>query len=278
MKPDVARVGARVSLALFVTLLGSAEAQQRDRPELRAHRLATAPQVDGEVLSETLWEDVEVATGFVQVQPFEGQVASEKTEVRVAFDDEALYIAVVCYDSEAALLAVSDSRRDADLEGEDSFRVILDTFHDRQNGLVFGTNLAGIQYDGQVINEGRTGGDSGRLGSGPRQGGSANLDWDTSWTVRSKTGEFGWSAEMAIPFRSLRYGSRDSTWGVNFERNIRRKSETAFWAPLGREFDLLRVSRAGTLIGIEAPRQRNLQVMPYALTEARDDGLTERES
>ena len=278
IRPHVALVGLQVSVALFVTLLGSVEAQERTRPELRAHRLATAPQVDGEVLSEAIWEEVEVATGFVQVQPFEGQAASEKTEVRVAFDDQALYIAVVCYDSEAGSLAVSDSRRDADLEEEDSFRVVLDTFHDRQNGFVFGTNLAGIQYDGQVVNEGRTGGGSGRRGSGPQQGGSANLDWNTSWTVRSKTGEFGWSAEMAIPFRSLRYGSGDSIWGINFERNIRRKSETAFWAPLGREFDLFRLSAAGTLVGIETPRQRNLQLIPYALTEARDDGLTERES
>ncbi len=276
--PHVAWIGMRVSAVLFLALLGSVEAQERARPELRAHRLAVAPQIDGEVLSEAIWEEVEVATGFVQVQPFEGESASERTEVRVAFDDQALYIAVICYDSEAGSLALSDSRRDADLGGEDSFRVILDTFHDRQNAFVFGTNLAGIQYDGQVINEGRTGGGSGRRGSGPREGGSANLDWDTSWTVRSKKGEFGWSAELAIPFRSLRYASGDSTWGINFERNIRRKSETAFWAPLGREFDLFRVSAAGTLVGIEAPKQRNLQVIPYVLAEARDDGQAERES
>ena len=274
IRPYVVLVGIQV----LVTPLGSVEAQERGRPQLQAYRLATAPQVDGEVLSEAIWEEVEVATGFVQVQPFEGQPASERTEVRVAFDDQMLYIAVVCYDSEAGSLAVSDSRRDANLEEEDSFRVVLDTFHDRQNGFVFGTNLAGIQYDGQVTNEGRTGGGSRRRGSGPRQGGSANLDWDTSWTVRSKTGDVGWSAELAIPFRSLRYGSGGSTWGINFERNIRRKSETVFWAPLGREFDLFRISAAGTLVGIETPKQRNLQVIPYALTEVRDDGLTERNS
>ena len=274
--------GVRVWVAAFATLLGPAAlarpvgAQEPARPVLRAHRLTTAPVVDGEVLSEAVWKTVEAASGFVQVEPFEGQPASEKTEVRVAFDDDALYIAVVCYDSEAALLTISDSRRDADLREEDSFRVVLDTFHDLQNGLVFGTNLAGIQYDGQVTNEGRTGGGRGRRGSGPSQGGSANLDWDTAWTVKSKKGDFGWSAELAIPFRSLRYGTGDTTWGINFERNIRRKSETAFWAPLGREFDLFRVSAAGTLVGIETPKQRNLQIVPYVLAEARDDGLTEK--
>jgi hypothetical protein len=232
--------------------------------------------VDGEVLSETLWEEVEVATGFVQVRPFEGQAASEKTEVRVAFDDTMLYIAVVCYDTEPDSLAISDSRRDAQLEEEDSFRVVLDTFSDRQNGFVFGTNVAGIQYDGQMTNQGR--GRTPSIGSsGPGGGGSANLDWDTSWTVRTRVSEIGWSAEIAIPFSSLRYGS-NATWGINFERNIRRKSETSFWAPLGREFDLFRVADAGVLVGLEAPKRRSLRFVPYALASGRDDGVTDQES
>ena len=269
------RAGARVSLALFVMLLGSAEAQQHKRPELRAHRLVTAPEVDGEVLSETLWADVEVATGFVQVRPFEGQAASEKTEVRVAFDETTLYVAVVCYDTEPDSLTISDSRRDAQLEEEDSFRVVLDTFHDRQNGFVFGTNVAGIQYDGQVTNQGR-GGTPSIGNSGPSGGGSANLDWDTTWTVRTRTSEIGWSAEIAIPFRSLRYGS-NATWGINFERNIRRKSETSFWAPLGREFDLFRVAEAGVLVGLEVPKRRSLRFVPYALASSRSDGSSTRD-
>ncbi len=275
--PD--RPGVALALVVLATLVGNADAQQPSpRPELRAHRLATAPQVDGEVLSEVLWQAVDVATGFVQVQPFEGEEATEKTEVRVAFDDQALYIAVVCYDSEPGLLAVSDSRRDADLAGEDSFRIVLDTFHDGQNAFVFGTNLAGIQYDGQVTNEGRGGGGTSRRGGsfGSREAGVANLDWDTSWTVRTKTGALGWSAEMAIPFRSLRFGSGVSTWGLNVERNIRRKSETSFWAPIGREFNFFRISEAGTLVGVETPKQRNLQITPYVLAEGRDDGQTER--
>ncbi len=278
IKAQLSRACVAAALVFLVTLVGAAEAQQSMRPELRAHRLTTAPQVDGDVLSEALWEAVDVATGFVQVQPFEGEAATEKTEVRIGFDDQALYIAVVCYDSEPNLLAVSDSRRDADLSGEDSFRIILDTFLDRQNGFIFGTNLAGIQYDGQVNNEGRGGGGTSRRsrGSGSGQFGTANLDWDTSWTVQTKTGDYGWSAEIAIPFRSLRYRSGGSTWGINFERNIRRRSEIAFWAPLGREFNLFRVSAAGTLVGIETPTQRNLQLTPYVLGEARDDGQTEQ--
>ena len=277
--PPPDRLCVASALVVLVTLVGSADAQQPSpRPELRAHRFAVPPQVDGEILAEAAWEAVEVATDFVQFQPFEGEPATERTEVRIGFDDQALYIGVVCYDSEPDLLAISDSRRDADLAGEDSLRLILDTFHDGQNAFVFGTNLAGIQYDGQVTNEGRGGGGTSRrrgsFGSGGT--GAANLDWDTSWTVRTRAGDFGWSAEMAIPFRSLRYASGGSTWGLNVERNIRRKSEASFWARIGREFNFLRVSEAGTLVGIETPKQRNLRLTPYVLAEGRDDGQTER--
>ncbi len=234
-----------------------------DRPLLRAKRLAQPPVIDGDVLGEDLWLDVDVGDGFRQVEPFEGEPASERTEVRIAFDESNLYFAVVCFDRDASSLAISDSRRDARLQNEDSFRVILDTFGDRQNGFVFGTNIAGIQYDGQFTNEGRGGGGS------SRGFGGANLDWDTSWTVRTASGDFGWSAEMAIPFRSLRYGSDRAVWSLNFERNIRRKNETAFWAHLGRQHDLFRVSEAGYLVGVTPPRQRNLQLTPYVLGSRR---------
>jgi len=261
--------GAIALIALLAAGDGVAAAQvetRSDRPRLRAQRLAEAPMIDGDVLGEELWLDVDYGTGFQQVEPFEGQPASERTEVRVAFDSANLYIAVICFDRDASSLAISDSRRDAMLQNEDSFRVVLDTYGDRQNGFVFGTNIAGIQYDGQFTNQGRGGGSS-RSGSS----GGANLDWDTSWTVRTSSGDFGWSAEMAIPFRSLRYGSDRAVWGLNFERNIRRKNETAFWAHLGRQHDVFRVSEAGHLVGVEPPRQRNLQLTPYVLSTGREN-------
>ena len=262
--------GAFALIALLAAGNGIAAAQvetRSDRPRLQAMRLAQAPVIDGDVLGEELWLDVDFGTGFQQVEPFEGEPASERTEVRIAFDDAALYIAVICFDREASSLAISDSRRDARLQDEDSFRVVLDTFGDRQNGFVFGTNMAGIQYDGQFTNQGRGGGGG---SSRSFSSGGANLDWDTSWTVRTTSGDFGWSAEMAIPFRSLRYGSGRAIWGLNFERNIRRNSETSFWAHLGRQHDLFRVSEAGHLVGVEPPRQRNLQLTPYVLSSARD--------
>jgi len=268
-RPRRALMAGLLCLVVAVVLPAPTLAQ-RPRPSMTAVRFAEPPRLDGEVLSESLWMEIEPATGFVQVEPDDGRPASERTEVRIGFDDSTLYIGIVCFDSEPDTLVVSDSRRDASLGEDDSFRVIFDTFRDRQNGFVFGTNLAGIQYDGQVNNEGRGGG-RGRRGGG----GGFNRDWNTSWEVRTRTGDFGWSAEMAIPFRSLRYGSAGGgEWGVNFERNIRRKNERAFWAPLGRQFNLFRVSEAGVVTGIEAPKQRLLQITPYALIEARDDGVS----
>ena len=268
--PRIPLPGGALALIALLAAHDGAEAAQGirdDRPRLTAKRLDQPPVIDGDVLGEDLWLDVDFGTGFQQVEPFEGEPASERTEVRIAFDDDALYIAVICFDREASALAISDSRRDARLQDEDSFRVILDTFGDRQNGFVFGTNVAGIQYDGQFTNQGRGGGGSSRSSF---SSGGANLDWDTSWTVRTSSGDFGWSAEMAIPFRSLRYGSGRAVWGLNFERNIRRKSETAFWAHLGRQHDLFRVSEAGHLLAVDPPRQRNLQLTPYVLSSARD--------
>jgi len=182
---------------------------------------------------------------------------------------------VVCYDRSPSQIIVTDNRRDASLDEMDSFRFILDTYGDRQNGFLFGTNPAGVEYDAQVSNEGQGGG----FGSGPRAqpgaGGGLNVNWDASWTVRVQTGPYGWSAEFAIPFRTLRFSGGDGqAWGVNFERTIRRKRETAYWAPLPRQYGLPRVSLAGSLEGLEPPTPRNLQIVPYGLVQGTRDVLT----
>ena len=119
------RRGAVVLAAVLAVYGANAAAQtaetRDDRPRLQAHRLQQPPVIDGEVLDEALWQQVEAATGFQQTQPFEGQPASELTEVRIAFDDHNLYIAAICFDREASTLVISDSRRDASLSSEDSF-------------------------------------------------------------------------------------------------------------------------------------------------------------
>ncbi|MEJ2090252.1 MAG: DUF5916 domain-containing protein, partial [Gammaproteobacteria bacterium] len=230
-------------------------------PVTQAYPLPDRPVMDGNVLDDPAWQDARSTTGFWQIKPFDGQPATQPTDVFVGFTEDALYIGAVLHDDAPMEIIVSDSRRDASLDETDAFLVIMDTYLDRQNGFVFGTNPAGIEYDGQVTKEG-----SQRFGSGS---GGFNLNWDTNWTVATRIGDFGWSVEMEIPFKSLRYKGRDvQIWGINFQRNIRRNNEIAFWSPLPRQYNLYRTSQAGTLEGITLPPQRNLKVTPYVLGKA----------
>ena len=218
------------------------------------------PLLDGDVLGDPAWIDVPAATGFVQTQPDEGQPATERTEVRVLFDDDTLYFGFVCYDRDPDGIITSVSRRDASLSNSDSIQIVLDTFHDRQSAFVFGTSPAGQEYDGQVMNEGQGGGG----------GFSVNYNWDGAWVVRTQVSDIGWSAEFAIPFRTISYPNRvEQTWGMNVQRNIRRRNEESFWAPLTRQFNLLRLSQAGELSGLRVPAtaSRNLKLIPYAVGE-----------
>ena len=235
---------------------------------MHAAALESPPAIDGNVLQDPAWSGVQPATGFSQTKPDEGSPATQRTEVFIGFTQDTLYIGAVCHDDDPARIIVTDSRRDSSLTDTDSFQVILDTFRDGQNGFVFGTNAAGIQYDGQLTREGA----SARF----RSGGGFNLNWDTSWSVASTISSIGWSTEIAIPFKSLRYaGGNLQSWGINFQRNIRRNNEEAFWSPLPRQHNLYRVSQAGRLEGVGVAPQRNLKVIPYALGKAARGGLAD---
>ena len=180
-------------------------------------RLVAGNLVEG--LSETNWRDpsvwggAQVATDFIQSEPIEGNPASERTEVRVGYDEEAIYIGAWLYDSEPSQILVGEQRRDANLGRFDAFLVVLDTYADRENGFVFATNPGGIEHDGQVIDEGRNTG-RGRCGSrgnqGRQQGGAQggfNVNWDSSWAVSTERDDQGWYAFFRIPFSTLRYGT-----------------------------------------------------------------------
>ncbi|MDJ0905727.1 MAG: DUF5916 domain-containing protein [Woeseiaceae bacterium] len=252
--------------ALLASATAFADNPPPVRPEMSAHALESAPVVDGNVLGDPAWTGVAPATGFWQVQPDEGLPASQRTEVYIGFSGANLYVGVVAYDDDPAGIIVNDSRRDTSLDDSDAFLFIIDGMLDRQNGFVFGTNAAGIEYDGQVIKEGA--GANRTFG-----GGGINLSWDTTWRVETRIADYGWSAEFEIPFRSLRFGrSQPQDWGINFQRNIRRNNEIAYWAPLDRSRNLYRVSEAGTLRGVNPPSSRNLQLTPYGLGSAQRGG------
>ena len=257
-----------INLFLFPIFLFSQKSDLSIRPSLIATILESDPIIDGNVLSDKVWVNISPITKMIQTKPLFGVESSEKTEIRIAFSNSILYLGVVCYDSSPNTLVVSDSRRDANLDDDDSFLFIIDTYNDQQNGFLFGTNSAGMEYDAQIDNEG-----VGNRTAQRQQGGvigGTNLNWDASWIVKTEVGDYGWSAEFAIPLKSLRFSpGENKSWGINFQRNISKSNEIAFWAPLplGFNFGIKRVSLAGKMNGISLKKPGNLKFLPYGLTQ-----------
>lgn len=258
-----------IALVCYVPLQ-SQEPPKSTLPAYYATVLEEDPVVDGEVINDPVWQMIPAITDLIQIRPNYGALVSEKTEVRIAYSSTTFYVSVVCYDTDAKGIVVSDSRRDADLNDEDSFLFIIDTYHDRQNGFLFGTNAQGMEYDAQIDNEGK-----GNFNANRQQGGvigGTNINWDATWKVRSQLGDYGWSAEFAIPFRSLRFApGENKTWGLNFQRNISKNTETAYWTSLPLGFDMKRLSLAGSLNGLNLRNPGNLKLIPYVLGQHVND-------
>ena len=229
-----------------------------------AVKATSNPLIDGDVLNDLAWNDVPAVTTFIQKTPDEGDSVSENTVVKVMYSDKIFYVSVVCYDSKPNEIVISDTRRDSPLNNSDSFSFIIDTFQDYQTGYLFGTNPAGIEYDAQITGGGEGGSMMRRFSMGT--GGGFNVNWDAVWEVKSQRGDFGWSAEFAIPFKTLRYEKdKDQSWGINFERVIARKKEEAHWSPISRQHTMNRLVSAGILTNMNVPLSRNIKIMPYVL-------------
>jgi uncharacterized protein DUF5916 len=243
---------------------------QRDadgRITVRATRVAEAIRIDGR-LDEAIYAATEAIGHFVQQEPDEGKAATEKTESWVFFDDDHVYVAARCWETQPERRVANEMRRDtSQLRQNDTFAVLFDTFHDRRNGYIFYANAIGGLADSQVTDEG-----------------PPNVDWNTVWNVKTGTFEGGWTIEMAIPFKSLRYQpGRDQTWGINLRRVVRWKNEWSYLAQVPRALTtfrgLLKVSSAATLVGLQAPSgSRNLELKPYVLGGvATDNTVTPRQ-
>jgi hypothetical protein len=226
------------------------------RATIRAVRVAAPLRIDG-ALDEPLYSIVPPISDFIQQEPREGEPATEKTELWVAFDNDNVYISFRCWESEPNRIVASDMRRDGPnlWQGDDLVAVSFDTFHDRRNSFNFITNALGAREDGQVTNE--------------RQW---NGDWNTVWNVRVGRFEGGWTAEAAIPFKSLRYQpGRAQIWGFNAFRTNRWKNEISYVTrvPAARgQSALYQGSVEATVVGLEVPSgTRNLELKPYAISD-----------
>ena len=232
--------------------------------EVEARRTNAAPAIDG-VLDEAAWQAAVVVDSFTQQEPSEGEPATERTEIRVLYDPNHLYIGVHAFDSDPRGVIATEMRRDSpQLLEEDNFQIILDTFRDSRSGYMFVTNPLGAKLEQQVFEDG-----------GGNAGGGANInrDWNGVWEAAATRTSDGWTAEIAIPMVTLRSPDVDEQiWGVNFMRNIRRKNEQVFWAPVPKPFGLTRVSQAGTLTGmIGVTRGLDLRLKPFVVSGARRD-------
>ena len=262
---DVTRMFYRMAALVFVflsihlsTLSLSGIQQDPNFPELNAQRVTEAPVIDG-MLDENIWGSSSSISGFVQQEPSEGSPASEETQVFVVYDDDALYLGVRAFDSDPEGVVSSEMRRDSDrILDEDYFAVILDTFKDSRSGYMFVVSPLGAKLEQQVFEEG----EGGRPGwPSP----NINRNWDGVWEAETRITEEGWTAEIAIPMVTLRFPElSQQVWGANFKRNIRRKNEQVYWAPIPQAYDLTRVSLAGNIVGMEdLGRGMDLRVKPF---------------
>ncbi len=232
------------------------------RVTLRAVRLAEPLVVDGR-LEDPVYSEVPAASGFVQQEPLEGEPATEPTDVWFFFDDENIYVGARCWDSQPQRIVANERRRGHwHISRGANLTVVLDTFYDRRNGFFFQTNPLGGIYDALVTDES-----------------NENVDWDTVWDSQASRFEKGWTVEIVIPFKSLRYREgADQVWGINIRRVVQWKNERSFLSRIPASWGLsgiFKFSSAATLVGLEVPSgSRNFELKPYAIAASTTDKTT----
>ena len=208
-------------------------------------------------LEESVWSRAAPAADFVQLDPDNGAPATEKTEVRIVFNRERLYIGVTCFDSNPAGIRGKQLLRDADLGSDDRFMWSIDTYLNGRTGYYFETNPVGVLGDGLLAQ-----GDSGPTAAG----GTVNRQWDGIWIARVARSDTGWTAEIELPFRTLNFDPHGTAWGINFQRTVRRTNEESIWTGSARNQGLLRMTNAGRVTGLTGISQgAGLDLKPHAV-------------
>ncbi|MBN1273359.1 MAG: carbohydrate binding family 9 domain-containing protein [Candidatus Aminicenantes bacterium] len=231
---------------------------------ITAVRTETHLKVDG-LLNDPAWLNASFQGEFTQREPHEGAPATEKTEVGFLYNEKFLYIGIRCFDSEPDKIIAREMRRDAIVDDDDYFEMVLDTYHDHRSAYYFITNAHGVKREAKMANEGR----------------DYNPAWDGVWWCKTIITKEGWFIEIAIPWKTLRFAEKSlSGWGFNCARMIRRKNEHVYWQLIPRDYGrgagLFRLSEAGSLNGIaDVKMGGNLELMPYFLGGLENDANTE---
>ncbi len=234
-----------------IVLYSQEKPVNRDKYRINISQTGETMKIDG-VLNEQSWQVSETAENFTRVTPVDTGYAIAQTTVAITYDKSYLYVGVVCYDPTPGKRPVESLRRDFEFVKNDNFRIHLDTYNNFTNGYAFGVSAAGAQADG-VINNGT----------------QSSFTWDTKWKSAVTSYDDRWVAEMAIPFRSLRYFGEEKEWGVNFGRLDLKTNEKSAWAPVPRQFPHNSLPYAGTLVWDKPLDKAGLRLsfIPYATSK-----------
>ncbi|MBA4853972.1 carbohydrate binding family 9 domain-containing protein [Emticicia sp. BO119] len=247
MKKLYATIGA------ILCVLSSLSAQDNktsneEKYSIHIKKSAAPIKLDG-LLDEEIWKTADVAKDFFLNRPYDSSFAQLQTEVRLAFDDNFLYVGAICYQPRSTY-TIASLKRDFEPGTSDVFVVNLDTFKDRLNAFQFVTNPYGVQREGLIYN-----------------GGEISNYWDNKWYLHVKNYEEYWVVEMAIPFKTIRYKVIDeqNTWRINFTRNVLKRNEQSSWSPVPRNFAPSNLAFTGLMIWDEKPPKpgANVSVIPY---------------
>jgi len=211
----------RIIISLAILLIGIVAFPGETRKELNAVRISSPPKIDG-ILDEAIWDEVPFASDFVQYAPYNGAPSTMRTEVKIIYDNSAIYIGAILYDTSPDSIYTELGERDSDFDlNADKFAIDISPFDDGVNGVTFKISASGVQSDVKRSPMGRWGTDS---------------NWDAVWQSATKIDKEGWSVEMKIPFSAIRFPNQESQqWGVNFWREIRRYRENSSWNHVDNE-------------------------------------------
>ena len=252
---------------LFSLILMAALASSVRAVEIKAVRVAESPKIDG-LLSESVWQSALPFSGFRMVEPQPNQDPTEKTELRVVYDEANLYIGVLCYDSEPGRIAANSLAHDGggsdshswgyghipQAASDDVLRLLLDPFQDKRTAYTFFINPRGAR------------------GEGLTSGGEASLNWDGIWDAESQILDNGWSTEFRIPFKTLSFKPGLAVWGINVERTIARKQETIRMSGTNLDSNFYNPMEAAGLLGIEGFKQgKGITFRPYGLASTQNN-------
>ena len=234
---------------LFFLLLPCLLAQDLEKKQYFATRITTPPIING-VLDEEVWQTGKWADGFTQNQPYSGKPETQKTEFKILFDDNNLYVAIKAFDTAPDSIVNRLTRRD-EADG-DLVGIILDSFHDLRTGFLFGVSSAGVKYDQMFTGDGQ----------------NQDASWDPNWWVKTSLNKEGWVAEMKIPFSQVRFDKTSGeVWGIDVARILYRKNEQSFWQHIPREAPGL-VHLFGELKGLDKIKPRKIfDVTPYSVAK-----------